>query len=54
MTCPDNLAIRLEGRSGMRTTMFGPVTIEIAEDGQTLLQKEANGNEVYDRVFKRQ
>jgi hypothetical protein len=54
MTCPDNLAIRLEGRRGMRTTMFGPITIEIAEDGQTLLQKEANGSEVYDRVFKRQ
>jgi hypothetical protein len=54
MTCPDNLAIRIEGRRGMRTTMFGPITIEIADDGQTLLQKEANGNEVYDRVFKRQ
>lgn len=56
MTCPDSYGttIPLVGRRGEISTMFGPKTIEIAEDGQTLLMKEHNGNEVYDRLFKRQ
>jgi tetratricopeptide (TPR) repeat protein len=50
MTCPDDLAIRILERRGERSTVFGPVTIEIAEDGQTLLMKEG----IYDRLFRRQ
>ena len=58
MTCPDDFAIRLVGRRGERssTSMSGmPGTIEIAEDGQTIIYKYiANDNRGYELVFKRQ
>ena len=55
MTCPDHLAIRLVGRRGESSNIFGPVLIEIAEDGQTLLKKMVGDDKsFYDIVFKRQ
>ena len=55
MTCPDGLAIRLVGRRGESSNIFGPVLIEIAEDGRTLLKKMVGDDgRFYDIVFKRQ
>jgi hypothetical protein len=55
MTCPDHLAIRLVGRRGESSNIFGPVLIEITEDGQTLLKKMVGDDKsFYDIVFKRQ
>lgn len=55
MTCPDDLAIRLVGRRGESSNMFGPVLIEIAEDGRTLVKKMVGDDkQFYDIVFRRQ
>jgi len=61
MTCPDSWGntIPLVGRRGERspTPMFGPETIEIAEDGQTLLKvyhKSDSRHEAFDLLFRRQ
>lgn len=53
MTCPDK-AIRFVGRRGERSHHFGIDSVEIAEDGQTLLEKLSFENERTDLIYKRQ
>lgn len=51
--CPD-CGYRLVGRHGERKHNFGIDSIEIAEDGQAILEKNSFNGKITDIVFKRQ
>lgn len=54
LACPDRLTIRFVGRRGERSHHFGTDSVTIAEDGQTLVERNAFEDQIYEIVFKRQ
>lgn len=54
LACPDRLTIRFVGRRGERSHHFGTDSVTIAEDGQTLVERNVFEDQVYEIVFKRQ
>lgn len=54
LACPDRLTIRFVGRRGERSHYFGTDSVTIAEDGQTLVERNVFEDQVYEVIFKRQ